>query len=212
MSGRIDGLRPARAGRRALLLALPALSTGCSILPERPYVPVRRFALAPRRPAVQPAPASAPVLLVRRVRGVPGLQDVGLRRARADGSYEIAPYDEWIAPPADLTEAALRSWLTASGLFAAVVAPGSRADSTLVLEAQLTALEALPAAGQARAALAGVLLREERFSARVLATFEVEGRAPLAQGAAPPAEAAAMEAALGDAFARLEPVLARHLR
>lgn len=192
--------------RRRLLLALPLLA-GCSIFPDRPNVPVRRYALFPRRPESRTAPSGAPVLLVRRVRGVPGLQDLGLRRATPEGAYEILTYEEWIAPPADLAEAALRAWLQASGRFAAVVAPGSRLDANLVLELQLTALEAAPAAGAARAGLAGVLLREERLSARVLAPFEVQGRAPLAPDATPPAMAAAMQAALGDAFARLEATL-----
>jgi ABC-type uncharacterized transport system auxiliary subunit len=187
-----------------VLLALPAVLAGCAVLPERPNLPVRRFGLAPQRPLRRAAPAEAAVLLIRRIRGVPGLQELGLRRARPDGGYDIAPYDEWLAPPADLAEAALRAWLQASGLFSAVVAPGSRAEHTLVLEAQLTVLEAAPAAGEARAGLAGVLLLERGLSTRVLLTFDVAGRAPLPAEADAPAEAAAMEAALADAFARLE--------
>ena len=189
--------------RRALLL-LPLALGGCSVLPDRPNIPVRRFALNPERPMRRTAPRGAAVLLVRRVRGVPGLQELGLRRAEADGGFSIAPWDEWLAPPGDLAEAALRSWLQASGLFSAVVAPGSRAEHTLVLEAQLTALEAAPAAGEARAGLAGVLLQERNLASHVLLTFDVRGRAPLALGADAPAAAAAMQAALGDAFAELE--------
>lgn len=192
--------------RRALLLA--PLTAGCSILPERPNVPVRRYVLAPRRPSSETPRRGAPVLLVRRLRGTPGLQEPGLRRARADGAYDILPYEEWVAPPADLAEAALRAWLTASGLFSAVVAPGSRAQESLVLEAQLTVLEAAPGAGEARAALAGVVLREGGLASRVVAPFEVSGTAPLAPEADPPAMAAAMGAALGIAFGRLEGVLA----
>ncbi len=202
----------ARAMRRRLLLALPVALAGCSVLPDRPNVPVRRYVLAPRRPAVVPPRRGAPVLLLRRVRGVPGLQDLGLRLQRADGAYEILPYEEWIAPPADLIEPALRAWLQASGLFSAVVAPGSRLEPPLVLELQLTVLEAAPAAGEARAALAGVLMREERLSARVLAPFEVTGTAPLAAEADAPAMAAAMSAALAAACTRLEGVLAPFAR
>ena len=195
--------------RRALLLA-PLILGACSILPDRPFVPARRYMLDPQRPTRNPPPPGAPVLLVRRLRAVPGLQDVALRRRRPDGAYVIAAFEEWIAPPADLAEASLRGWLSASGRFAAVVAPGSRADTTLVLEAQLTTLEAGP--GEARAALAGVLLREERLSARVLTAFEVSGSAPLPQGATPPVEAAGMVAALGECFGRLESTLAPFLR
>lgn len=191
--------------RRAFLPLALALA-GCSVFPERPNVPVRRFALDPQRPTRRTAPRGAAVLLIRRVRGVPGLQELGLRRAEPDGGFSIAPWDEWLAPPGDLAEAALRSWLQASGLFSAVVAPGSRAEHTLVLEAQLTALDHAPAANQARAGLAGVLLLEGGLSSRVLLTFDVQGRAPLAGDADAPAAAAAMQAALGEAFAELERV------
>jgi hypothetical protein len=80
------------------------------------------------------------------------------------------------------------------------------------MEGQLTMLEAAPAEGEARAALAGVLLREERLASRVLAPFEVAGRAPLTANAEPPAMAAAMAAALGQAFAALEGVVAPFAR
>ena len=198
--------------RRSLLLPLGLPLTGCSVFPDRPHVPVRRFDLNPQRPQRRAAPRGAGVLLLRHLRGVPGLQELGLRRARADGGFDIAPYDEWLAPPADLAERALRNWLQASGLFAAVVTPGSRADHTLVLEAQLTRLETLPARGEARAGIAGVMLLERGASTRVLTTFDVEGRAPLPTGADAPAEAAAMEAALADAFAAVEQAFLAGLR
>jgi ABC-type uncharacterized transport system auxiliary subunit len=192
--------------RLALLAALAA--GGCSLLPERPNVPVRRYALSPRRPDQVGARQGAPVLLLRRLRAVPGLQDVALRRLRADGAYDFVTYEEWLAPPGDLADAALRAWLQASGLFAAVVPSGSRADAGLVLELQLTQLEAAPVAREARAGLAGVLLREDRLASRVVATLEAAGTAPLLATATPPLLAAAMEAALGAAFGRLEAGLA----
>lgn len=195
---------------RRFLLAAPLFAAGCSVLPDRPFVPARRYMLEPRRPGSAMAPPGAPVLLVRRLRAVPGLQDVALRRQRPDGAYEVSAFEEWIAPPADLAEAALRGWLGASGLFAAVVAPGSRADAALVLEAQLTTLDTTPT--EARAALAGVLLREERLSSRVLRAFEVSAAVPLAANADSPAQAAGMVAALGQCFAQLEAVLAPYLR
>lgn len=198
--------------RRRALFALPPLLAGCSVFPDRPNVPVRRFDLAPQRPVRRAAPRGAAVVLLRRVRGVPGLQELGLRVARPDGSFDIAVYDQWIAPPGDLAEAALRAWLQASGLFSAVVAPGTRAEAPLALELQLTVLEAVPEAAEARAGLAGVLLREEGGASRVVLPFEARGRAPMAREADAPAQAAAMEAALGDAFAALEQALVRQPR
>jgi cholesterol transport system auxiliary component len=197
--------------RRRALVALPLLA-GCSIFPDRPNIPVRRFDLAPQRPRSRTAPRGAAVVLLRSVRGVPGLQDLGLRVARPDGSYDIAVYDQWLAPPGELAGAAMRSWLQASGLFAAVVAPGSRADATLAIEAQLTVLEAAPEAEEARAGLAGVLLRESGATSSIVTAFQLRGRAPMARDADAPAQAAAMEAALGDAFAELERALVRRSR
>ncbi len=194
--------------RRRLLLALPLLA-GCSIFPDRPNIPVRRFDLSPRRPSARAAPRGAAVVLLRRVSGVPGLQDLGLRVARPDGSYDIAVYDQWLAPPGELADAALRAWLQASGLFRAVVVPGSRADAPLAIEAQLTVLEAAPEVEEARAGLDGVLLRETGASSVIVTAFQVRGRAPMARDADAPARAAAMEAALGDAFAELERALVR---
>ncbi|NKC31003.1 ABC-type transport auxiliary lipoprotein family protein [Falsiroseomonas selenitidurans] len=197
--------------RRALLLpALAAGLAGCSLFPSVPNVPVRRYALAPRRPfAVE---GRGPVLLVRRMRALPGLMDLGLRRLKADGSYDLLVYEEWLAPPADLADAALRAWLQASGLFSAVVPQGSRAEAGFVLELQLTALEAVPALGEARAGLAGVLLREERLASRVVDSLQVQASAPMAPQAEAPAMAAAMTTALGLAFGRLEAALAPLVR
>lgn len=191
--------------RRSLLL-LPL--TGCSVLPDRPYQEVRRFALAPERPAqATPAP-NAPVLLLRGLRAAPGLEARGLRRVGAGGLMQEDPYAEWAAPPAELAEEALRRWLLASGRFRAVTAPGSRLRAPLVLEAELLRLQVEP--GAARAGLAALLLAEEngREGARVLGQFTAEGRVPFAGGDAV-AEAAAMNAALGAALAGLEARLPR---
>jgi ABC-type uncharacterized transport system auxiliary subunit len=195
---------------RRLLLGLPLLSA-CSVLEQR-NIPVMRYALSPRRPATRQAPRNAGILLLRGVRGAAGIQDVGLRTLQPDGAIRLAPYDEWIAPPAELAESALRAWLSASGLFAAVVSPGSRADATLVLEGELTSLEAVPSASEAHAGLAGVVLLDRGGVTRVLLTFNVAGTAPLAPDADEPAKAAAMQAALGDAFTRLEQAIVSGLR
>jgi hypothetical protein len=82
----------------------------------------------------------------------------------------------------------------------------------LVFEGQLTVLEAVPHEGEAQAAVAGVLLRESGLSARVVAPLEARGSAPLAPDADAPAQAAAMQAALGAAFTGLESLMARALR
>jgi cholesterol transport system auxiliary component len=195
------------ASRRALL-ALPFALGGCSVLPDRPYVETRRHPLAPARAGGPAASGSGRVLLLRSLRAAPGLGSRGLRRVRADSTLDIAFYDEWLAPPAELAEQALREWLIASGLFAAVAAPGTRLRTPLILEAELTALEFRLAEGEARATLAALLLREGEglAEARVIGQrlASGHGRAPTAGEAPALAQAAAMTAALEAAFRDLE--------
>jgi len=212
VTGRADVHLPAR---RALLLA--GLLGACSVLPDRPYQEVHRFALAPERPTTNP-PArgtGAPVLLLRVVRAVSGLDQRGLRIVRPGGRVEIAYWDEWTALPAELAESALRRWLEASGLFAAVIPSGSRLDPDMVMEAELLQLEALPAEGIARAALSALVLsdsaRDPVGQPRILGQLQASGTAPLPgaarEGAASPdaaQAAAAMQAALGAALTDLE--------
>ncbi len=198
---------PRPAPRRRQLLALPLLLAGCSVLPDRPYREVRRFALTPERPVTAPPPAAGPVLLLRGMRAAPGLDQRGLRSLSADGQVTQDFWAEWAAPPAELAEEATRRWLAASGHFAAITAPGSRLRAGLVLEAELLRLQAEPGARRARATLAGLLLREAPESGaptRILAQLQAEGSAPLSPGDDPALAAAAMRAALGQALAGLE--------
>lgn len=187
--------------KRRLLLALPL--AGCSVLPDRPFIEAQRFPLEPRREA--PALArTRQTLLLRTMRAAPGLEQRGLRRARPDGSLEVAPYEEWLAPPADLAEAALRQWLAASGRFAAVTAPGSRLTPTLILETELLALQMEPSG--ARASLAALLLDQGAGlgEPRPRGQAVLDGRAPMAAGGPAQAQAQAMQAALAQAFSGLE--------
>lgn len=200
--------------RRSLLLA-PAVLGGaaCSVLPSRPYQEVQRYALAPERPRREPPARRGPVLLLRTVRAAPGMDSRGLRTLGAGGQVDTAFYDEWAAPPVELVEEAMRQWLAGSGLFSAVVSPGSRLRPGLVLEAELLRLQAEPRTGLARAGLAALLLEEPRDAtqqARILGQFTPEGTAPLPGGprrddAVPAGEAAAaMRDALAAALAALE--------
>ena len=197
-------VRPIGLPRRGMAL-LPLLLGACSVLPDRPYRETQRFALAPEPPAVTPAATGGPILLVRSFRAAPGLETRGLRTA-ANGEVSSDYYAEWSAPPADLAEEAVRRWLTASGRFAAVIAPGSRLRAGLILEGELTRLEADPAGGVARAGLSTVLLADTAETARVLATPVAEGTAPLPGGGRPTAatSATAMREALAVALGALE--------
>jgi ABC-type uncharacterized transport system auxiliary subunit len=197
------------APRRTALLGLLALG-GCSVLPDRPFLATRRHTLSPARtPEAPPARATGQVLLLRALRAAPGQEVRGLRRIRPDGTLDIAFYDEWLAPPAELAEAGLRQWLIAGRGFTAVAAPGTRLATPLILEGELTGLEALPGAGIARAAVAALLLRETGLlgEAQVLAQRSFAATAPLAPSSADAAglaQAVAMNAALGQVFTEME--------
>lgn len=127
--------------RRALLgLAFALALGGCGALSPTPYVARRTWPLVVRRPDTAAAPAAAGVLLVRTMTPAPGLDARGLLAMRSDGSINADYYEEWAVSPADAIEDDLRRWLADAGLFAAVLAPGSRIDADLVLESELTAL------------------------------------------------------------------------
>ncbi|MCK8787799.1 hypothetical protein M0638_25925 [Roseomonas sp. NAR14] len=203
---------PCRSRRAALLLGAGAALAlpGCASLFSRPYIEIQRFALDPAPPPGR-GPGGArrggKVLLVRLLRAAPGQEQRGLRTLRADGTETADFHNEWTAPPADLVEEVVRRWLIASGLFAAVVAPGSRAPADLILEAELTTLQAEPARGLARAGMSAVVLRGA--DGRVASQLVLAGTAPLATPDPPAAaRAAAMNAALADLLGQLESRLA----
>jgi ABC-type uncharacterized transport system auxiliary subunit len=187
------------------------LASACSVLPDRPYQEITRYALEPRRQGEGWRGKGRRLLLLRTMRAPPALDVRGLRSIRPDGTEEVDFYAEWIAPPAEATEQALRRWLMDARLFTAVLAPGSRANADLVLEGELTRLIANRAKGQAEAELNFVLISEREASPRVLGQMISTGSAALPSGALRPDQAAAaMNAALGNAFASLEQALSRY--
>ena len=154
--------------RRSIFAIGLTLLARCSVLPKREYQERRDWPLLPARPA--PAVAVRPrgkVLLIRTMSAAPGLEARGLQSLLKDGSVNVDYYEQWAAPPAQAMEEALRRWLADSGLFAAVVAPGSRVTPDLVLETELTALVADLPAGSARAGMALVLLEPKGEISRV---------------------------------------------
>ena len=152
--------------RRFLLIASIAMA-GCSVLPTREYQQRRDWSLIPRRSSVAPFRRGGRVLLVRTMTAAPGLEARGVQWLMKDGSLNTDYYEQWSVPPGDAMEESVRRWLSDSGLFAAVVAPGSRVTPDFVLEAELTALIADPQAGLARASLALVLLEPKGEQTRV---------------------------------------------
>ncbi len=96
------------------------------------------------------------------------------------------------------------SWLTASGLFSAVLAPGSRLRADLAMEGELLSLLALPSQAVSRASL-GLVMLDLRPAAAVRALFQADetASAPL-ERTDPPAIARAGRNAVASLMARVE--------
>ena len=194
--------------RRALLAT--ALLGGCSLLPARPYQEVRDWPLLAPRDGALPPRQGGPVLLVRSLRAAPGLEARGLRTLQPDGSLRVDPYEQWLVPPAEAVEDQLRRWLAASGLFAAVLPPGSLARADLVLEGELLRLVTDPAQRVSLAAMGAVLLDRRPAQPRLRLQTEAAGEAPLLQWSGPGVAHSAC-AAVAAMFAQLERRLAASL-
>lgn len=195
--------------RRTMLLA-PLGLAACQVVPQRPYQPTRIWPLEVARPRPLPPVPRGPVLLLRDMQAAPGLQSRPLLALQADGSLRGDAYETWSAPPAEAAGAALRGWLAGAGLFAAVLAPGSRLNASLILEAELTALWAEPAAHRARASIGFNLLSQRGSDTALLRQSVAEGIAPLdGDGAA--ALSAAQLQALAACFSQIEQTIAAEL-
>jgi cholesterol transport system auxiliary component len=193
--------------RRRLALATILATAGCSLLPGRPYVERRDWPLVVRRPVTLPPRASGKILLVRTVTASPELGTRGLQWLEQDGSVHVDYYEQWAVPPAQAVDDDLRQWLAASGLYAAVLAPGSRLTANLVLESQLETFIADVPSGMARASLAVVLLDQQPNTAKVLLqrTITAETKLP---GANVPDLVDALRAALREVLQQTESALA----
>ena len=192
--------------RRAMLaapLALVPLAFGGCGLETRPYAERRQWPLLVRRPQELPPRSGGPVLLVRSFAAGPGLEARGLQYVQPDGSIRTEYYEEWSVPPSQAVEEAVRDWLAQSGVFSAVLAPGSRLPADLVLEAELDALWTVPAEHTSRAALGVTLVAEGGAGARLVLQRRVEGEAALA-ATTPQDAVAAMTAAVAALCGRVE--------
>jgi cholesterol transport system auxiliary component len=192
---------------RRLALAAALSLAGCSVLPSEPYPDRRNWPLVVRRPEALPPRRNGMVLLVRTIGAAPELEARGLQWLRPDGSVHVDYYEQWAVPPAQAVDDDLRQWLAASGIYTAVLEPGSRLRADLVLEAELDAFVADLPAGVARAALAVVLMDERTSPARVLLQQTFSATAKLASDNIPDL-VEALRAALRDVLEQVEKRLA----
>jgi ABC-type uncharacterized transport system auxiliary subunit len=186
--------------RRLMLLAPMALTACASLLPAQKYVARTDWPLEPEPPSHAPASANGPVLMVRPISAAPGLDARGVQSIAADGSLTVDYYNLWAVDPAEAVTQALLDWTQASGVFSAVITPGSRLDATLILEGELTELVADPAHNEARAVLTLVVIKAAGTTLP-LAQVRLAGTAPL-NGTDPAAEVAAQSAALASVLAQ----------
>lgn len=194
--------------RRRMLLGGLAVGA-CSNPLSQPYPEKQLFLLEARRPGAPQRTPRGKVVLVRDVQSTPGTESRSLVTRLPGGQQRSDFWNEFFAPPAAMVDDALRRWLTESGAAAAVLAPGSRARADIAIEATLTALfgdgtEA--AAPRARVGLAVLFLGVDRDPARILGQVTIDEAAPVAS-LAPAAVAAGLNAALGNALARVEGAL-----
>jgi len=192
--------------RRAILAAATSLAA-CSVLPARPYQQRREWPLEVH-PRTVPAPPGSPVLLVREMAAAPGLEARGLRTLVPDGAERLDYWEEWAVPPSQSVVACLRQWLAASGMFSAVISPGSDLSPDLILETELLAFVGDQQAGRARATISLVLLRPAHGP---LLQRTLTGEAPLA-GTDGAAVAGALQSALLALLGKTQAALAPYVR
>ncbi|MBN9510838.1 MAG: membrane integrity-associated transporter subunit PqiC [Alphaproteobacteria bacterium] len=197
--------------RRRALLGLTLALAGCGALSPTPYVARRTWPLVVRRPDTATASGTAGVLLVRTMTPAPGLDARGLLTMQTDGSINADYYEEWAVSPADAIEDDLRRWLADSGLFAAVLAPGSRIDADLVLESELTALWFDRRSGKVRLTVALVLSAPRGADEQVLLQRSFAAEVAPA-GTDPAAIVAATRQALAQVLQAIETAVAPYAR
>lgn len=198
--------------RRTLLAAALALSA-CAGPLSRPYPEKRLYVLEAKRAGASPAPARPRSLLLRAVTAAPGAEGRGLVTRLPGNVQQTDFWNEFFAPPADMVHDAIRRWLADSGLFTAVLDPGSRGRADLALEARLVALfgdGTDPRAPAARLHLQTLLFGLDRDPPRILARGDYDRRVPVAS-LAPEVVAPALSQALALVLADLEADLRRSL-
>jgi cholesterol transport system auxiliary component len=195
--------------KRRIVLAAPVLLAGCaSLLPAQKYIPRVNWPLDPAPPDNVAANEGGKVLLLRDLDAGPGMSDQGIQTLETDGSLDKSYYNLWAVAPADAVTEALGAWLTASGAFSAVVAPGSRLTADLIVEGAVTELLSDLSANQARAVMTLVVIQNVNGNTRPLAQQRITGVAPLS-GTGAAAQVSAQSAALANALAQAVTLVVR---
>ena len=195
--------------KRRMIVAAPVMLAGCaSLLPKQKYIPQVSWPLNPQPPASEPANAAGKVVLLRDLSAGPGMSNQGIQTLHQDGSVSISYYNQWAVAPADAATEVLANWLAASGAFSAVVSPGSRLTSNLIIEGEFSELLSDLGAGEAKAVLTLVVIQSLNGNTRPLAQQRIVGTARLS-GTDYAAQVAAQSAALADAMQQAVSLITR---
>jgi cholesterol transport system auxiliary component len=192
--------------RRSVCLAAAALA-GCSVLPQTKYVQQTQWPLIVKRPETLSSRSNGRVLTVSEVTPAPGLDQRGVQWLLPNGSVHVDFYNQWAVAPASAVTTDLQQWLAASGLFSAVVAPGTGLTPDLVLNPTLTTFIADPRTLTAHAALALVLIDQHLIPAKVLLQQTLSADGHIASDT-PEAIVNALRAALAGVLSATEATLA----
>lgn len=115
-------------------LATALLLSGCA---GSPSPPIQHYGLAPALPAPTTRPACAEPLALAKLRGARPYATTRMLYQASDLRQSAFAWSRWRDTPLALLELHLVEGLSRSGPFAAVLPPGSRGRSRLILEGTL---------------------------------------------------------------------------
>jgi len=130
--------------RKFAIFALAAwtvsiFTAGCANLSQE-YPGKNQYVISVKREGPKPPDRKARRVSFINFRISSKFEDRSLVYRLSDVKYETDFYNEFLALPSYLVTEETRKWLEGSGLFAGVVATGSRAETQYALEGNITAL------------------------------------------------------------------------
>lgn len=181
------------------ILALPALAGCLSVsTPEISHWPIE-YAGRPNTSQTAPFGVGRVAPVVVRV----PYNAEGLVVLRANGTVEVDPFNEFVAPPASMLRGAVADAMEASGKFSAVVNTGSSATATTTVEVLVVRLALDCRREGERKAVADVVVRVLK-AGELVAVERADGSADASSGNFGEAFSMAVSTALASAFGQFK--------